>query len=77
MRRPGIQIRYLRKKDAGLTTYCFFLDVQKAYGTLWRNGLFKKLPELGIREKMWKMVKKMTECVKSAIIKLDGETGIF
>ena len=27
------------RKDAGLTTYCFFLDVQKAYDTVWRNWL--------------------------------------
>ena len=33
------------RKDAGLTTYCFFLDVQKAYDTVWRNELWKKLWE--------------------------------
>ena len=27
------------RKNAGLTTYCFFLHVQKAYDTVWRNGL--------------------------------------
>ena len=27
------------RTDAGLTTYCFFLDVQKACGTVWRNEL--------------------------------------
>ena len=32
------------RKDAGLPTYCFFLDVQKVYDTVWRNGLWKKLP---------------------------------
>ena len=26
-------------KDAGLTTYCFFLNFQKAYDTVWRNYL--------------------------------------
>ena len=31
------------RKDAGLTTYCFFLDVQKAYGTVWRSGLWRKI----------------------------------
>ena len=31
------------RKDAGLTPYCFFLDVQKAYDTVWRSGLWKKL----------------------------------
>ena len=27
------------RKDAGLTNYHFFVDVQKAYYTVWRNGL--------------------------------------
>ena len=27
--------------DAGLTAYCFVLDVRKAYDTVWRNGLWK------------------------------------
>ena len=52
------------RKDAGLKAYCFFLDVQKAYDTVWRNGLWKKLWETGIRGKMWRMVKNMTEVRK-------------
>ena len=39
------------REDAGLTTYCFFLDVQKTCDTVWRNGLWKKLWEVGIRGK--------------------------
>ena len=31
------------RKDVGRTTYCLFLDVQKAYDTLWRNRFWKKL----------------------------------
>ena len=27
------------RKNAGLTMYCFFLDVQKVYDIVWRNGL--------------------------------------
>ena len=64
------------RKDAGLTTYCFFLDVQKAYDTVWRNGLWKKLWEIGIRGKMWRMMKKMTECARSAVM-LDGEISKY
>ena len=60
------------RKDAGLTTYCFFLEVQKAYGTLWRNGMWKKMWETGIREEMWRMMKKIAECARSAVV-LDGE----
>ena len=33
------------RKDAGLTTHCFFLDAQKAYDTVWRNGLWKNCEE--------------------------------
>ena len=60
------------RKDAGLTTYCFFLDVQKVYDTVWRNGLWKKLWEIGIRGNMWRMVERMTECARIAVM-LDGE----
>ena len=34
------------RKYAGLTTYCFFLDVQKAYDIVWRNGLREKIWEI-------------------------------
>ena len=57
------------------TTYCFFLDVQKPYDTVWRNGLWKKLWEIGIRGKVWRMMK-MTECASSAV-KLDGEVSKY
>ena len=40
----------------GKKTYAFFLDVQKAYDTVWRNGLWVKLWELG---KMWRVIKEM------------------
>ena len=56
------------KKDTGLTTYCFFLGVQKAYDTVWRNGLWKTMWEIGIRGKMRRMMKNMTECAKSAVM---------
>ena len=52
----------------GLTTHCFFLDVQKAYDTVWRNGLWKNLSEIGIRGMMWTMMKNMTECARSTVM---------
>ena len=39
-------------KDARRTTYCFFLDVQRAYDTVWRNGLREKLWEIGVKGRM-------------------------
>ena len=38
--------------------------------------LWKKLWEPGIREKMWRMMKNMTECARSAVM-LDGEISKY
>ena len=59
------------RQGAGLTTL-FLLDVQKACDIAWRNGLWKKLWEIGIRGKIRRKMKKMTECASSDVM-LDGE----
>ena len=33
-------------------TYAFFLDVKKAYDTVWHDGLWLKLWEMGVRGKV-------------------------
>ena len=55
-------------------TYAFFLDVQKAYDTVWRDayGLWLKLWDMGVKGKMWHVVKGMYEVSRSAVL-LDGE----
>ena len=63
----------LGRKDSGLAIYCFFLGVRKVYDIVWRNGLWKKLWDIGVRGKMLRMMKKMTECARSAVL-LDRET---
>ena len=63
-------------KDGGLTTYCFFLYVQKACDTVWRNELRKNMWEIGIRGKMWRMMKILTECARSVVM-LDGEISKY
>ena len=42
-------------------TYAFFKDVQKAYDTAWRDGLWLKLWDLGVKGRMWHVIKKMYE----------------
>lgn len=56
------------RKDADLITDCFFLDVQEAYDMVRRNELWKKLWGTEIRGKMSRMMKKMTECAKFAVM---------
>ena len=46
-------------------TYAFLLDVKKTYDTVWRDGLWLKLWEMGIRRKVWRVVKK---CMKFLVV---------
>ena len=43
-----------------------------SYDTVWRNGLWVKLWELGVRGKMWRVIKEMYRVSRSAVL-LDGE----
>ena len=57
----------------GKKILCFFpIDVQKVYDTVWRNGLWVKLWDLGVRGRMWRVIKRMYEASRSAVL-LDGE----
>ena len=56
----------------GKVTYAFFLDVKKAYDTVWRDGLWLKLWEMGVMGKVWRVIKQMYEFSRSAVF-LEGE----
>ena len=43
----------LRSRGSQRTTYTAFIDVKKAYDTVWRNGLWKRMWDVGVRGKMW------------------------
>ena len=52
----------------GKHTYAFFLDVCKAYDTVWCDGLWVKLWDMGVKGRMWRVIKNMYEASKSAIL---------
>ncbi len=55
----------------GKHTYAFFIDVQKA---VWHDGLWFKLWELGVRGRMWRVIKNMYDITQSAVL-LEGEVS--
>ena len=59
-------LRWRRKRR--LQTHCCFLDIRKAYDTLWRDGLWKRLIEVGLRGKMWRVLKNLCDVVESSVL---------
>ena len=56
----------------GKHTYAFFLDVCKVYDTVWRDGLWVKLWDMGVKGRMWCVIKNMYEAYRNAIL-LEGD----
>src|SRR6185437_2581209 len=44
------------RRRQGKETYCCFLDIRKAYDTVFRNGLWARLLEAGLRGKLWRVL---------------------
>ena len=57
--------------------YVFFVDFQKAYDTIWRNGLFYKLMKYGFSQKIIFLLKSMYDRVVSAVRVKSGLTATF
>ena len=55
-----------------LSTYCAFLDIRKAYPTMWRGGMLHALAKAGIGGRMWRMVDRMYASTKTQIT-MDGQ----
>ena len=59
-----------RRKRRG--TYMAFLDVSKAYDTVWREGLWKKMRMYGVEEKFIRVCRCLYQDVEASIV-LDGQ----
>ena len=46
--------------------------IQKAYDSVWHDGLWYKLWDMGVKGRMWRVIKKVYESSKSTVL-LEGE----
>ena len=53
--------------DQGSCTYVAFLDIKKAFDTVWHHALLVKLYELGICGKVWRIICLLYESMLSAV----------
>ena len=71
-----VLVNILRNR-IGKWTYCCFIDLRKAYNRVWRNGLWKRLWDEGIRGKMWRVCKKIYEKTQSCVLVGQERTEFF
>ena len=58
-----------RMLELGSKVFSCFLDVRKAFDTVWIDGiLYKLFPELGIRGRIWKVMKDLYTNVKALVL---------
>ena len=76
-RRCADQIMILRgvcelRKRKKKSTWLGFMDVSKAYDTVWREGLWKKMREYGVEESFVRLCKGLYEGVQASV-QVDGQ----
>ena len=57
-------------------TFCCFIDVKKAFDRVFRNGLWKRLADEGVKGKMWRVLRSIYESVESCV-RVDDELTEF
>ena len=67
----------LTRKSIGAATYATFIDARKAFDTVWREGNYVRLYDLGVRGKMWRQLQVMNRDRQSKIRLPFGETEWF
>jgi len=65
------------RRSRGKQTHCAFLDIRKAYDTIHRDALWKRLIDVGIRGKMWRILKNIYDVVESCVIVGQRHTDWF
>src|SRR6185503_11744143 len=58
-------------------TFCCFIDVQKAYDRVWRNGMWEKLYNYGVKGKLWRVLRSVYDSVESSVLINDHRTRFF
>jgi hypothetical protein len=61
----------------GKKLYCTFIDFRKAFDTVWRIGLWKKLQNYGIEGKCFRIIYNMYDNIKSCIMYNNEKSDFF
>ena len=62
------------RRERGLPTLVTYIDARKAYDTVWREGNYVRLFDLGVQGKMWRQIQTMGGSMRSKVRLTIGET---
>ena len=65
------------RKSQGLPTLVTYIDARKAYDTVWREGNYVRLFDVGVQGKLWRQIQAMGQRVKSKVRLPIGETDWY
>lgn len=76
-RGTGDQIFVLKERlrlrqQAGLPSFVLFVDLRKAFPTVWRAGLFQRLTQMGVQGKFYRILRRFYRRTSSRVL-VDGE----
>ena len=52
----------------GLPTWLFFRDAAKAFDTVWRDGMLERLWDIGVRGRMWRIVRTLYQDNRNRVV---------
>ena len=65
------------RRELGLSTVVMFIDVRKAYDTVWREAAYVAIHDLGIRGKIWRQLQVMHRRLRRRVRLRKGCTSAF
>ena len=61
----------------GKRTFLCFIDIKKAYDRVWRDGLWARLADIGVRGKMWRIIRMMYSSTSSSVFAGGKDSDFF
>ena len=65
------------RKERGLATYATYIDVRKAYDTVWREQAYVRIHDSGVRGKLWRQLQAMHQGLSRRVRHPLGLTDAF
>ena len=61
----------------GLPTWLFFGDAAKAFDTVWRDGMLDRLWDIGVRARLWRIIRNLYQNNSSRVLVNGQKSEVF